>query len=307
MSRQLVGAVEAGRHLPRVDAGIALAGALGLDVADLFADAFPAVDVVTGRVPASGTRVRSGRVGRQTVVAPLHQAPDGWGGIDGEVQDGNFVPWVTQRDGLVIAGCEPGLEVLERLLRQTGAAAVSVTASSAAAIDALQHKRVHAAVVHGPALQRAAELADVVRIHLASWEVGLADSADAAEDWFDEALSGRVPVVQREAGAGVQTEFETRVDRVGPVPGPRAGSHLEAASRAVYGGIPAVTIEPAALAVGAEFRSFGFHETELWIDAEWRDDRVVTEALDVIADRRYQQRLRTVGGYDLSRFGSRLS
>jgi molybdate-binding protein len=158
--------------------------------------------------------------------------------------------------------------------------------------------------VHGPALRRAAEFEGIVRIRLAGWEVGLADARGADPDWFDRAISGRVPVVQRESGAGVQVEFETLVSSADPIPGPRASSHLEAASRAVYGGIPAVTIEPAALAVGAEFRSFGFHETELWIAPEWRNERVVGDALDVIGDRRYQRRLEAIGGYDLSGFGT---
>lgn len=307
VSRQLIGAAEAGRNLPRVDSGLALAGALGIEVEVLFADHASAIDVLTGATPADGTLVRSGRVGEQIVVAPLHHAPEGWGTVDGEIRDGGYLPWSQARDGFVVAGCEPGLEVLERLLRQSGAGAVSVTASSTAAIEALRNDRVHAAVVHGPALGRAGEIDDVVRIRLANWEVGLADAYDAEGGWFEQALTGRVPVVQREQGAGVQAEFESRVESADPVPGPRATSHLEAASRAVYGGLPAVTIEPAALAVGAEFRALGLHETQLWIAAQWRNERAVIEALDVIADRRYQARLRAVGGYDLSGFGTRLA
>ncbi len=307
VSRQLIGAAESGRNLPRVDAGVALAGALGISVEDLFADDAGPVDILTGALPAEGALVRAGRVRRQVVSAPLHHGDEGWGTADGIVEDGVFLPFTSHRDGLVVAGCEPGLEVLERELRQSGVAAVSVGASSSAAIEALLNSRVHAAVVHGPALARAAEIPDIVRVRLASWEVGLADAPDADADWFNAALSGRLPVVQREPGAGVQQAFEAAVGQGLNVPGPRARSHLEAAARAVYGGIPAVTIQPAALAVGAEFHALGFHDTELWIAPEWVDDRVVTEALEVLGGRPYRMRLQAVGGYDLTQLGTIVS
>ena len=61
------------------------------------------------------------------------------------------------------------------------------------------------------------------------------------------------------------------------------------------------------MAVGALFRPLGFHETQLWINPEWLDDRIVGEALDVIQDRPYRLRLLDIGGYDLSGFGSRVA
>jgi DNA-binding XRE family transcriptional regulator/molybdate-binding protein len=304
VSRQLIGAAETGRNLPRVDTGVALAAALGTDVADLFALEDVPIDIVTGDPAPEGALVRVGRVGRRTVTAPLHTGNEGWGTADGLIEAGSLTRFVDRRDGLVVAGCEPGLAILEQGLRHMGSAAVAVGASSAAAIEALGDGRVHAAVVHGPALERIAEVGEVVRVRLASWEVGLGDSPDAAAGWFEEALSGKRPVVQREAGAGVQQTFEARLEPGVVVPGPRANSHIEAAVRAVYGAIPAVTIEPAARLAGASFRSLGVHETELWIASDWAEDRVVTEALDYMASRSFLAPLQHVGGYDLTRFGT---
>ena len=68
-------------------------------------------------------------------------------------------------------------------------------------------------------------------------------------------------------------------------------------------GIPAVTIEPAALAVGAAFHPLEVHEAQMWIDTRWITDRVVVDALSMISGRGFQRRLAGIGGYDLSRCG----
>jgi molybdate-binding protein len=72
-------------------------------------------------------------------------------------------------------------------------------------------------------------------------------------------------------------------------------------------GMPAVTIEPAALAVDAAFHPLEVHEAQLWVATDWLNDRVVTEALNVIVGRSFQARLAGVGGYDLAGSGSRLA
>ncbi len=306
VSRQLIGAAESGRNLPRVDAAVAIAAALNMPVEALFATGSLPIDVLTGETPAEGALLRVGRVGPQLVTAAPHGGSGGWGPADGQFEGGEFVPFTDLRDGLVVAGCEPGLQVLEGTLRQSGAAALSVMASSAAAIDALNAGRVHAAVVHGPALRRAAEVPNAVRIRLASWEVGLAGAGDAKPDWFESALSGRAPVAQREPGAGVQQTFMEAVAG-NHIPGPRVKTHLEAAACASLAGIPAVTIEPAALAVGARFHSLGHHDTELWIDDRWKSHRVVVAALDVINSRVFRLRLLAAGGYDLSVLGTQVA
>lgn len=307
VSRQLVGAAEAGRNTPRVDAGLALADALGVTVEELFARAPVAIDLLTGDAAAEGVLLRSGTVGSRRMVSPLDRAGGSWGTGDGVVEQGTYVSFHRYREGLVVAGCEPGLEILERELRQSGAAAMSVMASSTAAIDALLGERAHAAVVHGPALTRADEFPHLIRFRLAGWEVGLADSPDADSGWFEAALGGQTPVVQRETDAGVQQAFEAARDSEEAATGPRARTHVEAAARAVYGGIPAVTIEPAALALGAEFRSLEFHDTQLWIAPQWMSSRVIAEALEVLGGQPYLRRLMELGGYDLTEYLTRLT
>lgn len=304
VSRQLVGAAEAGRNLPRVDAGIALAAALGVGVEDLFSAHTNVVDALTGNLAEDGALLRVSRVGDWVVTAPVETGVGGWDLADAVHHDGNLEMLQKLPPGVVIAGCEPGLLLLERILRETGTAAMSVMASNRAALDALMAKRIHAAVVHGPALRAGVKSMNIVRFRLATWQVGLAAPADLAPGWFAQASSGQMTVVQREPGAGVQSAFE---DRAGAdVPGPRARGHIEAAQRSVFAGVPAVTIEPAARAVGANFEPLGTHQVEMWVAEEWVGERFVSEAINVVAGKRFMTALNSVGGYDLAACGTRL-
>lgn len=309
VSRQLVGTVESGRHLPRVDAAMALASVLGVDVGTLFSSVPAVCDLLTGEPPANATPVRAGRVGELIVTSPLRIGPEGWDVADGVVNEGTFAPLGNRRGGFAVAGCEPGLGVVERLQREKGMGAIAVSTSSRVAIEALVAGRVHAAVVHGPAIgENAPALGGVVaRFQLTSWRVGLAAPIDSETDWWAEALTGHSPVIQREDGAAVQRTFEAATEVDGPIPGPRVGGHLQAASRAALTGMAAVTIEPAALAVGAAFHPLEVHAAELWVSNEWLGDPAVQEALDLISGNRFQHRLRAIGGYDLAGCGTRVA
>ncbi len=302
VSRQLIGAVENGRHLPRVDAALAIASALGVAVSHLFGETSPILDVVTGADAAHGVLLRTGSVGDQVVSAEVGAAPSGWDVADGVIEHGAFSGFGPVRSGLVVAGCEPGLTVLERMLRERGASALSVATSTATAIQALAAGRVHAAVVHGPSADDISIPVglDVVRYRLVSWQVGLAGPADSPSKWWERALSGETPVVQREAGAGVQRAF---VAVAGSVPGPIVGSHVEAANLASFSGMPAVTIEPAARAAGAAFHPIETHEAHLWVARSWVTASVIAEAMDVIIGERFRRNLESVGGYDLTSIG----
>lgn len=303
VSRQLVGALESDRQLPRVDVAIALAEALGAEVTNVFTPARQPIDVVTGAPAPEGSLLRVGMVGDRSVVTGMRAGDEGWDVADAVVEDGELHAMAPIRPGVVVAGCEPGLEVLERLLRERGVAAMAVGCSSAAALDALIDRRTHAAVVHGGPMGLPDSPEAVDRFRLCGWRVGLAGPPGADAGWFDAALRGRTPVAQREAGAAAQAALERVLP--GPVEGPRVRNHVEAARLAVNAGIAAVSIEPAALAVGASFHPLETHETELWVGAGWLGLPAVEAALTELTGERFQRRLRGVGGYDLAGSGSR--
>jgi hypothetical protein len=249
-----------------------------------------------------------GWVGDRIVTAPARIGCDGWDLADAVVEGGRLVRLGDDASGAVVAGCEPGLETLEHQLRHGGAGAMAVATSSGAALDALVAGRVHAAVVHGPVASLPAVPADpaIVRFRLTGWRVGLAIPPDIGSSWWQRVLHGRLAVVQREPRAGVQQTFEEAVGR-STIEGPRVGSHVVAARFGMAAGLPAVTVEPAALAVGAVFHPLDRHEVQLWVAEHWMTDRGVERMMDAIAGSRFRRRLQTVGGYDLGGMGSRVA
>lgn len=310
VSRQLVGAVEAGRHQPRVDSALALADALGVTVESLFGGLSSPIDIASGGATKDAAMIRVGRVGDQLVTAPIRVGPEGWDAADGMVDQGRIIPFGNAAPGIVVGGCEPGLVLLERILREGGVGAVAVTLTSTAALECLSSGRLHAAVVHGSESDLAARANSIAvgRFHLARWRVGLAARQDAATGWWRRALSGKVSVVQREPGAGVQVAFRNAVSRSRlQVPGPIANSHIEAGRLAMAMDLSAVTIEPAAKVVGAAFHAIEVHSAELWVAEAWITDAVFESAMQVLSGARFQRQLAGVGGYDLEGSGVRAS
>ena len=303
VSRQLVGAVEAGRNLPRVDAALALANALGVDTATLFQPHQPAEDVLTGGPPTDGSLLRACLVGERMVTAAARAEMAGWDVADAEIENGRLHPFAPLRPGVALAGCEPGLELLERWLREAGMGALAVSCSSTAALVAMAAGRLHGAVVHAPErnLPAPPDGLPVTRFGMCRWRVGLAAPTEARPGWPDAALAGRTRVIQREPGAGVQAAFARAAGQ--DVEGPLVGGHLEAARLALASGLPAVTIEPAALAVGAAFHPLETHAAELWVGNQWLGEPAVAAALNELAGQRFQRRMAAVGGYDLAGCG----
>ena len=304
VSRQLIGAVEAGRHLPRVDAALALATALGVEVTDLFSDSSGVVDVLSGMPPETGSLVRAGRVGRTLVTAPVRAGRHGWGFPDGIVEDGRLRPFDARAAGFVVAGCEPGLEILETMLRDQGGGALAVPASSRSAVAALTAGRAHAAIEHRPGEPTAHP--DLARFRFATWRVGIAAPPDADPGWFERLLDESGPIVQREEGAAAQSALLEALPG-GPVPGPVAGSHMEAVQVGAHTGMAAVTIEPVAIAAGVAFQPLETHHVDLLVVRRLLDTPSVSAALSLLGSAPFLHRLKALAGYDLGEHGTRVA
>ena len=310
VSRQLVGAVEAGRHLPRVDAAARLAAALSTSVEALFARTTnEAVGVL--EAPAEGSLVRLARVGERLVCVPAAGSGEGWASADAQIQAGTVALFDVERPAVVIAGCDPVVGLVARLLETThGPRVIPVATSSATARWVLRAGRSHAVTVHGPDAPGSEAPAATRRWHIARWRVGLAAPADTAEGWVADALAGRVPVAHREPGAGSQAAFErartVKDAATAPVRGPRVAGHAEAAWRAVTDRMVAVTIEPAALANGLVFHPLETHSSELWVAAEHADNPLLHAFMDELVGDRVHRRLTAIGGYDLTDNGTEL-
>src|SRR5437870_4301757 len=158
LSRPQISAVETGRHTPNVKAALAIAQALGTTVEELFGESgssdrqrhVPAL----GKEPAGTVAVLAVRVGDVLTYHPLpnHGASESsWERADGLFRDGR-VELFDDADpsGFAVAGCDPALGLAASLLPGRGPQRlVAIPASTSEAIEALNGRRVHAAVAHG--------------------------------------------------------------------------------------------------------------------------------------------------------------
>lgn len=312
LSRALVSAVETGRHTPSVDAALALAGALGESVEDLFARA-PVQERPIFGAPEDGAPVLAARVGDVLVydAMPEHGvAGPHWRAPDGVVGNGRLELFDGHRpDGFVVAGCDPALGLASELLPDHGPSRLlPVAASSAAARDALGRGVVHAVVVHGTGPNPSSDQPAVRRIHLARWEVGLAAPPEAP---LEIGRTESVSVARRDPGAESQRALDRALAVTGggtrPMWGPLATGHLDAARLVALGVAElGVTMRPAATAFGLSFLGLEEHDVQLWVAAHWWDHPGAQALAGVIASGGFRRRLEHLEGYDLSRAGAPL-
>lgn len=304
VSRQAVGALEGGKHLPRVDAAVGLARALGTTVEDLLAVGPPRALAVLGDPLPEDRPVRAAQVGDHTVVVPLPTAADGesWPVPDAVVTGGRVeVLDGADLDGFVVVGCDPALGLLAGLAPGRGPGRIlPVLASSAAARLALTTGRAHAAVVHDTVPPAPREPDRLHRLPLAVWRTGLA-APRGREAQLSAALAGQGPVVQRDAGAAAQVAYERALDEAGVArpTGSVAAGHLDAARRAVELGVAAVTIEPLAAALDLAFHPLETHAVELWIDGTAVDHPGARVLGELLGSARLRTRLAVLPGYQL--------
>ncbi|MGY6501105.1 MAG: substrate-binding domain-containing protein [Acidimicrobiales bacterium] len=316
VSRQLVAAVEAGRHSPNVVAALALARAVGRSVEELFAEPpADAVSVTGEALPTDGSPVAVARVGDTLVAVPAAHgvvSSERWALADA-VTAGGSVSMLTDGtdDGVVIAGCDPALGIVAALVeRATSHRVVTAHASTGRAIGALADGRVHAVVVHAPAGAMPAPPVPVRRWHLARWQVGVASGRSSGVPSVEEIAERRLRVVQRDDGAGTQMAFARALHKVGSssgVPGPRGDGHVDVARRVASGAAAGLTMEAAARSFGLGFAPLEEHEVEVWLDERWASLPAAVAAMETFAGTAVRTRLELIGGYDLAGHGDRVA
>jgi DNA-binding XRE family transcriptional regulator len=306
VTRQLVGAIEAGRHSPAVDAALRIAAALEASVEELFRDRPAGTLSSVGGPLATGTPVRVGRVGERLVAAPLSRlvsGQTGWAAADGVVRDEGVAMFPGADDSaLVVMGCDPVLGTLEALLDRRGSRRMlAVQGSTGAAVQALAAGRVHTALVHGPDGGLPEPPVPARRVHLARWRVGVAVDRAWRGAILEAILGGEMALVQREPSASSQQALLRAARAMGAPavpPGAIAAGHLDAARHAAIAGCAAVTFEPAARAHGLRFLPLESHEVELWIDERWIDHPSAQALGDLLSSAAFRDRMRLMGGYD---------
>jgi DNA-binding XRE family transcriptional regulator len=311
VSRQAVGAIEAGRHRPSIDAALALAAAVGRSVEELFAPMPPASrsEPVLARQVPDGSGVLAARVGERLVHAAAEDALaiQGWPRANAVLRDGEPAPFPgADLDGFVLVGCDPALGLAAEMLPDSGPRRlVALSGSTAAALLAMTDGRAHGALVHGPAGRLPSAPSGALRLHLARWRVGVASRGRRARPVAELCERG-VRVVQREDGASSQKAFAAAVAAEGASRprGPVASGHLDVARRVAQGAAAGVTMEPAAINWQLAFSPLEEHVVEIWIDARWREHPAVDTLGTLLRSTAFRARLALVGGYDLDGCGT---
>jgi DNA-binding XRE family transcriptional regulator/molybdate-binding protein len=312
VTRQLVGAVESGRHAPNVTAALGLARALGTTVEALFEAGSSEGPVVSeaGGAPADGP-VWAATVGDRTVVVPVDPvaASERWAFADGTATDGSLrlLPG-SEPAALLVAGCDPLLGILAAAAeRAHGHRIVVAHASTGSALMALAAGRVHGAVVHGVPGDLAVAPTPVRRFHVATWQVGLASGRRGGPPTVEEVAERSIRVVQREEAAGSQRSLRRALAGVGASarpPGPLGSGHVDVARRVAQGATVGVTMEAAANSFGLGFRPLELHAVELWLAEPWVTLPAVAALVGSLSSPEVVERARLLGGYDLADAGA---
>lgn len=322
VTRQLVGAVEAGRQVPNVAAALRIAFALGTSVEDLFADSpddgVATLDLLDGRLSRHDGPVRAARVGGHLVSVAVRDGGDhteSWGLADA-VRTGSTLRWLPggRPADLLLAGCDPLLGLLTALVGRTGThRALAAHASTARSIAALTDGRVHGVVVHARPGDLPPPPVPVRRFKVASWQVGIAAPTRLGDaDRVVSELAERRPiVVQREEGAGTQQALARALRAVGAeveLPGPLGEGHLDVARRLAHGvGEAGVLMEAAAHAYGLAFTALERHDVELWLAEPWTASPAAIRLVDQLDGAALRERSRLLAGYDLDGAGTELA
>ena len=310
ISRQALGAIEAGRSIPSVDVAIKIGRALATPVELLFgADDTPLAVSNVSLAVERGARIGLAHVRGNWAAHPL--GDDGLRISADAIADPNSDfhvrlarPQAVALENVALAGCAPGIGIVaDRLNARTGPGRfLWLAQSSGHALASLAAGRVHVAGVHlVDEASGEANIADVRRagcsfpvtlVTLATWEAGLVVpegnplSIHRVADLAREGLR----IVIREPQAGAQRLLERCLRDAGipnQPPGAtlqRARGHLEVA-RLIQAGAADVGIatRDVAVALGLGFVPLASERFDLAFETTFRDDRRLVRLLDELA------------------------
>ena len=299
MTRQGVGAIESGRSQPSVAIALALARALGTTVEELFG---------TGSEPAPrAARVAVAVIGGRTVT---HALDDDQLAIE---------PAETPFPNVFIGGCDLAVGLLSRhaMARSRHLRALWLTMTNRAAIEALGHGRLHAAVVHGDVTpQQSRQMSEFARFDVATthagWLVahgnplGLRGAADLPRT--------KARLANRPAGAGARRLLDERLRRAEVDPRRVAGYDREVAGqldagRAIAQGFADAAIGMASVAGVFDLGFIPLREERcvLLVPSGAVKTPEVRALLDALRSPPYRRDLEALAAYDVSRTGEQLA
>jgi putative molybdopterin biosynthesis protein len=299
ITRQGVGAIESGRSQPSVGIALALARALGTTVEELFGTA-------AAHAPADAARTAVAVIAGRTVSHPLddeHLAIE---------------PSETPFPNVFVGGCDLAVGLLSRhaMARSHHVRALWLTMTNRAALEALRHGRLHAAVVHGDVTpQQARQMGDLARFEVATTQAGwlVAHGNPLGLHGAADLPRRKARLANRPAGAGARRLLDERLRRADVDPRRIPGYDRVVAGQLDAGRAIAQGFADAAVGMASVARVFGLGFTPL------REERCVLlvpsgavrtpeirALLDALRSAPYRRDLEALAAYDVSRTGEHL-
>lgn len=299
ITRQAVGAVEAGRMQPSVSIALRLARALGTTVEELFGDE-PASEPARERVAVA-------RIAGRQIVHRLEN--------DQLAIEPGDAPGTTA----FVAGCEPAVGLLARhaALRALGVRVLWLPMTNREATAALAAGTVHAAVVHQSCSAEAfGNLKALARYELAVTQEGwlLAHGNPLGIRGARDLLRRRARLVNRPAGSAARQLLDRELRRT-RVDGDRLDGYARDvfgqldAGRAIAQGFADAAIGTASVArvYGLDFVPLREERCTLAVAPGAEHSAEVGALLEALASPAYRRDLEAFASYDVTRTGDRIA
>jgi molybdate-binding protein/DNA-binding XRE family transcriptional regulator len=329
VSRQTIYAIEAGSFVPNTEVSLRLARELGVAVEALFALEGEPVEerVVEADVLRDGDAefgVRLAMVGEKWAAVPVGGGPYFLPDADGELVGGGVrcLGEVGGGKQLVLAGCDPAIGIVARMVEQVverarGVEIVPAAASSGLALRWLREGRVHVAGCH---LRDAAtgefnlpflSEEDFVVVTFAHWEQGLVVARGNPLGIRGVGDLAGLRMWNREEGAGARQLLEERMREAGMRAndvvglGRVARGHLAVAYQVAQGAADAcVATRASARAFGLEFVALQRERYDLVMRRSLMQQKGAAEGLlDVLQRAVLRRKLEGLAGYDTRETG----
>jgi transcriptional regulator with XRE-family HTH domain len=236
VTRQSISGIESGRWSPSLEVALALAGALGTSVEELFG-AGPELPVRAARLAAGAAgsaRFLLSDVDGSAVAFPLVGdfgfAPGfrpalAHGSVAAPAPAGALVevqPIATSGPTLAIAGCDPALTLLAGPLERhrPPTSLVWWSCNNAAGTQLLEAGTVHATAVHRRADEELRHPDGLEIVGFAAWREGLVVSKEHSEavGSLDEALRAGLRLANREPGSEARRLLDDALAALGAIP-----------------------------------------------------------------------------------------
>lgn len=342
VSRQTIHAIEAGTYVPNTEVALNLARALEVSVDDLFAlkkdltptaESLPAA-VLSVTAPVKGHPVRICEVGSQWVSVPVSASPYYMPEADGIISKAGipggsadllvFAKDEIAQKRLVLAGCDPAMGLLARMVEKiSGVEVICAGASSKLALQWLADGKIHIAGSHLedatsgefnlPFLQRQFPGEEFTVVTFARWEQGLVvrpgnpKSVRKVEDLMKKG----VRFVNREPGSGSRALLDRLLGKAG-IGAEKIGGydqiaygHLAAAGSVLSGDADAcLATRSAAQAFRLDFVPLHSERYDLVMHKRTAALPAAEAFLDVLQRATLRRKLEVLAGYDTSQTGA---